>query len=248
MSCTGIQVQPGCCNCLPAFDGPSSILHNQYAAACLNGNYLTAIYDATTVTPTQLADAKMLFCGSTGNYTGFGGWYFQYSAPVQSMFKDWLLAGGRMWLDGPIYDFDATGMTIVNNFLGYLGSGMQFDYIGGTQSVNCNNLPNTCGAWTARLQAQPIVTGLSGQIDYYKIAKVTGGTALALNQAETVAPFASCNGVDFSFISAERIGDGIVFCCATPAVMFNCMNPLLPGPNCEFARRICRWPIADMLV
>lgn len=245
MSCTGIQVQPGCCNCVVAYDGSISSF-NIDSATCIAGGTTNAIYDATTVTQTQLARAKMLICGVNGGYTP----ELDYSAGVKTMFKDWLLAGGRMFIEVQSYNDSVAELAIANNFLGFLGSGMQFAWVGGTRFRPCNNLPQTCGAWTARLQAQPIVTGLTGTLQYFTIGKVTGGTSLAQNQAETVSPFADCNGVDFSFLSAEKIGDGIVFCCATRSITYNCMTTA-PDPtaaNCEFARRVCKWPIADMLV
>ena len=244
MSCLGVQVQPGCCDCVAGVDGSCPNLELTAATNCL-GTTPKTVCDAVSATPAQLAKAKILFLGQNGGYTPI----FGYAAGTQTNFKNWLTAGGRMWLDMNSCSETDAHITAANNFLGFLGSGIQFGRVGARFQC-CNAFPPDCGAWTPRLQAQPIVTGLTGTIQYAAPGKVTGGTALALNQLESGSPYAPCNGASFSFLSAERIGNGIVFACATQTVMFNCMTaaPDASVANCEFLRRICKWSVADMLV
>lgn len=224
MACNGIQVQPGCCDCV-------AVGYN-----LVDGWALTCLVPGDANDPAQLAAADIAFIGPWNN--GCNGAY-SYPAPLQTAIKDWVTAGGRLFFTANSYDCfnlgDAANVTNYNNFLGFLGTGMQLENtipVGCPPSLDCYDaIPATIG----------IMNGLTSPFTYAQGGEITGGTALAATSIDV--PILGCD-VPHVFMAAEQIGSGLVVACASSFTLGFCE----PGTqNCQFFNRLCKWSVSRIL-
>jgi hypothetical protein len=181
-----------------------------------------------------LADARLCFAGPLNNSCASE---YTYDAGFQSDLLARVTAGGRLFLTGDnvtCFDLVYPNRTDFNNLLGFLGTGMQLT----------TNFPFGCPETSDCADATPaaigIMDGLPTAIKYKQGGEISGGTPLA--QTSTVYPFNGCD-VPHVLMAAEQIGDGLVVACASSYLTLDCDNAGLY----EFLRRLCKWPVADIL-
>ena len=211
-----------CCCCTLYVHGEDSFL----IAGCVGDTTLTL--DAARL---ALVGPRQGVCSN--EYT--------YDAGFQSDLLAWVTAGGRLFLTGEyVQCFDLaypSNSTDYNNLLGYLGSAMQLT----------TNFPFGCPETADCADATPAAIGvmdaLPAPLKYVAGGEISGGTPLAYTS--TIYTPNGCD-VPHVLMAAEQIGDGLVVACASSQVFG------LPGECdmtgiCELLRRLCNWPIADIM-
>jgi hypothetical protein len=184
-----------------------------------------------------LADARLCLAGPLNNSCASE---YAYDAGFQSDLLAWVTAGGRLFLTGDnvtCFNLVYPNRTSFNNLLGYLGSALQLTT---NFPFGC---PETSDCADATAAAIGIMNDLPAPIQYKQGGEISGGTPLAYTSTEYI--FNGCD-VPHVLMAAEQIGDGLVVACASSYFTDACDARDARGIY-EFLRRLCRWPIADIL-
>jgi len=220
--CNGIQVQPGCCEC-------KGVVYNSSGPL----GCLPLIGDADD--PAALAASRIAFLGPANFSCSTS---YSYPAPLQLAIKDWVTAGGRLFLTAEPYNCftlgDPANATNFNNFLGFLGTGLQLT----------TNIPFGCPPIAGCFGVIPatigVMNGIANPYDCTSAGEISGGTPLAYTSLDF--PFLGCD-VPNVMMAAEQIGSGLVVACGAPYEPSFCMT----DGTCEFFNRLCKWSVSRIL-
>lgn len=168
----------------------------------------------------------------TGAYDGTCSEEYSWPSEIQTQIKERVEAGMRLFIPCEnihCYDLAHPGnSTRYNNFLGYLGSGLQLT---ANFPFGC---PETSDSVAATKAEVGIMEDLPDEIGYIAGGEISGGTALAYTS--TIYTPNGC-GVEHVLMAADQVGDGLVVACASSYIV----------PGCEFFKRLCTWSVDDIL-
>lgn len=163
---------------------------------------------------------------------------FALDAPTQTALKEWVEAGGRLFLTADnVTCFNlvhASNRTNFNNFLGFLGSGMQLT---SNFPFGC---PETSDCAEATAAAIGVMNDLPSPLEYKQGGEISGGTPLAYTS--TIYTPNGCD-VPHVLMAAEEIGAGLVVACASSYLFTSCDAEGF----CMLLKRLCSWSIAGLL-
>jgi hypothetical protein len=213
----------GCCCCknLGPVGYVQGVLTGLKDCFCKDIEHITNI---GTDNSDRIAECRLIFAGPQNNC----GDTLALDTSLWATVKDWLEAGGRLYVNGEYSGcISPAGLTEINAFLTFLGSTMQI----GDKKCNCLCAGLISGQWVGMLEAIPLLENVD-IITHACTNEVTGGTVVAYIDQQVDgdgdgSPTSCITDVPYAFISVEQIGDGFLLVSGDSNLVDGC------GTNCD---------------